>query len=263
MAGRTRIVGWLVLLAGLCFSSIGRAAECHATSGATTTPLYELYTSEGCDSCPPADRWFASRFPAQPQGAAPIALAFHVDYWDRLGWKDRFASAAYTARQYDAMAANGATFVYTPQVLLQGKPLTRWQGLDPVAHAANVAAKPARARVDVDARLDGSQVKATVVVANLADRDARLFVAYTDNALSSQVTAGENRGVRLDHDHVVRTLQPSVTVPAGATRRAEVALAVPTERGKLASVVAFVQDPAHGDVLQAVALPLSACPEGR
>src|SRR4051812_31648707 len=97
----------------------GAAGSCNAVSGATVTPLYELYTSEGCDSCPPADRWLAARFPVERTAPAPIALAFHVDYWDRLGWKDRFAAAQYTARQYASMKANGAEFVYTPQVLLQ------------------------------------------------------------------------------------------------------------------------------------------------
>jgi hypothetical protein len=100
------------------------AGACRAASGDTTRPLVELYTSEGCDSCPPADRWLSATF-ADPRQPA-IALAFHVDYWDRLGWKDRFADARYTARQHAAAAANGATFVYTPQLLVQGRE-ARWQ----------------------------------------------------------------------------------------------------------------------------------------
>src|SRR5512134_3696486 len=89
------------------------------TSGNEVLPLVELYTSEGCDSCPPADRWLSATFPSG--GATASVLAFHVDYWDRLGWKDRFASPDYTARQHAAMRANGKTFVYTPQVLVQGR----------------------------------------------------------------------------------------------------------------------------------------------
>src|SRR5204862_3025458 len=76
---------------------------CKAVSSATTTPLVELYTSEGCDSCPPADRWLSSPVAARGEGNRALALAFHVDYWDRLGWTDRFASHAYTERQYAAM----------------------------------------------------------------------------------------------------------------------------------------------------------------
>ena len=102
------------------------ASACRAESGAKLVPLVELYTSEGCDSCPAADRWLSMHFPAGRPGDA-IALAFHVDYWDRLGWKDRFASPAYTARQSDAMRANRAKFVYTPQVVLQGRDFTGWR----------------------------------------------------------------------------------------------------------------------------------------
>src|SRR3954449_3542256 len=87
----------------LCFAAVTDAATpaaCRILSGPSKTPLIELYTSEGCDSCPPADRWLSAQFPRvrAPNGA--VALAFHVDYWDRLGWTDRFASRAYTERQY-------------------------------------------------------------------------------------------------------------------------------------------------------------------
>ena len=74
--------------------------------------MVELYTSEGCSSCPPADRWLS----ALKDGPPVVALAFHVDYWDRLGWKDRNASPAYTRRQAAQQRFNGARFSYTPQV---------------------------------------------------------------------------------------------------------------------------------------------------
>src|SRR5262245_59400524 len=75
---------------------------CAAQSGPQTAALVELFTSEGCNSCPPADRWLSSTF-REDAPARAIPLAFHVDYWDRLGWKDRFATAEYTQRQYAAM----------------------------------------------------------------------------------------------------------------------------------------------------------------
>ena len=88
-------------------------------------PVVELYTSEGCNSCPPADRWL-SKLKADP---GVVALAFHVDYWDRLGWKDRFASAAFTARQAEQQASNGARFSYTPQVVVDGQDRKDWPGI--------------------------------------------------------------------------------------------------------------------------------------
>src|SRR5436190_20679539 len=111
---------------------------CSAASTRQVPPVVELYTSEGCNSCPPADRWL-SALKADP---SVVALAFHVDYWDRLGWKDRFASAAFTARQASQQASNGARFSYTPQVVVDGRDRTDWS-------RATVPA-PARAPATVD-----------------------------------------------------------------------------------------------------------------
>ena len=86
--------------------------------------MVELYTSEGCSSCPPADRWL-SGLKGKP---AVVALSFHVDYWDRLGWKDRFSSAAYSQRQSQLQRTSGARYVYTPQVVVAGRDQPRWSG---------------------------------------------------------------------------------------------------------------------------------------
>jgi len=103
-----------------------RAADtCSAKSPRHAVPVVELYTSEGCNSCPPADRWL-SRLKTDPQ---TIALAFHVDYWDRLGWKDRFASPAYTQRQAEQQTVNGARFSYTPQVVVDGVDRKDWPSI--------------------------------------------------------------------------------------------------------------------------------------
>jgi hypothetical protein len=90
----------MALLPLTAMSPDAAAATCNAVSGALTIPVVELYTSEGCDSCPPADRWLSETFPRTLEAAKPLALAFHVDYWDRLGWTDRFATAGWTERQY-------------------------------------------------------------------------------------------------------------------------------------------------------------------
>jgi hypothetical protein len=95
-----------------------RAVEaCTAASARQVAPVVELYTSEGCNSCPPADRWL-SKLKADP---AVVALAFHVDYWDRLGWKDRFASAAFHCAPGVAAGEQRRRFSYTPQVVVDGR----------------------------------------------------------------------------------------------------------------------------------------------
>jgi len=237
---------------------------CAATSGPRMVPLVELYTSEGCNSCPPADRWLSSTVPAEANGAPAIALAFHVDYWDRLGWKDRFAAPAWTERQYAMAHANRSRLVYTPQVLVQGHDFSDWRGRGSGAAFAAIATKPARARITLEAQPQRGTiaVKASASVPASGDRkNTALFVALADSRLVSDVKAGENAGVRLTHDHVVRALRGGVPVNAVGEASGDLTFSLPAEAGVAATLVAFVQNTDNGDILQAVALPLaqSAC----
>jgi hypothetical protein len=232
------------------------------------TALVELYTSEGCDSCPPADRWLSSTFPADADARNAIALAFHVDYWDRLGWKDRFAAPAWTERQYAMAHANRSRLVYTPQVLLQGHDFSDWRGRGGAAAVAAIAAKPARAEIVVEALLqrDAIAVKASASVPASGDRkNTALFAALTDSRLVSDVKAGENAGVRLTHDHVVRALRGGIAVNAAGEAGADLSFPLPAESGVAPTVVVFVQNTENGDVLQALAVPVapSACAMSR
>jgi hypothetical protein len=249
----------LFLATVIATAPVAAVPACTAASDALARPLIELYTSEGCDSCPPAERWLSSRFPADARQAA-IALAFHVDYWDRLGWVDRFASAQYTDRQYQSMRANGATFVYTPQVLLQGHDYASWNR--DAGKAIDAAAQsPAAATIAVDVAAAGRAVDVHVraQVVSGARGDAELVVAYADSGLVSDVGAGENRGQRLAHDHVVRALRGAGHADAAGRIDATVSLPRPAERGTHPTLVAYVERPSSGDVLQALAVPLDAC----
>ena len=129
---RPPVIAGAVVATGLAWAASTSAAApttCHVVSGPRTLPLVELFTSEGCDSCPPADRWLSALFSPlrRPELAgSAVAFAFHVDYWDRLGWRDRFASAQFTQRQRDESRAGGAAFVYTPQVVVQGHDAPGW-----------------------------------------------------------------------------------------------------------------------------------------
>ena len=236
-------------------------AVCSAKSGSRTVPLVELYTSEGCSSCPPADRWLSSAFAKDSAAGVGIPLAFHVDYWDRLGWKDRFATAPYTERQYDGMRANRARFVYTPQVLVQGRDFPEWHDRRAASALASAAAKPARAEITLEAEPRGGSiaVKAVARVPSPADRKGAVFyVALADDGLSSDVKAGENAGTRLVHDHVVRLLRAGPMPDANGEMKWSIALPLPSEAGSASTVVAFVQNAGAGGVLQALALPLTA-----
>ncbi len=247
------------------------APACHAASGAATRPLVELYTSEGCSDCPPADRWLTSKFPdaePPPDGARSattsdaVAIALHVDYWDRLGWVDRFASHANTLRQYAAMRADGASFVYTPQVLLQGHNFPGWNGAGMQAAIAAAAARPAQAALSLDASAAGDRVTVVAdsrVVDPALRNDVKLQVAYVDSGLHSDIRAGENRGRRLTHGHVVRSLESVDTLDDKGGIHARLVFERPSEAGTMPMIVAFLQRISNRDVLQALSLPLAAC----
>jgi hypothetical protein len=235
------------------------AMQCGAKSTDKTVALVELYTSEGCDSCPPADRWLSS---LGSRGYAPdrvVPVALHVDYWDYIGWKDPYARQAHAARQRKMARLARAAVVYTPQVLLQGKDFRDWQSgafQDEVARINTRAAK-ARIALSLDTRRkDAFEVEA---VAELLDAwqspEFGLFLGAYENKLVSEVKAGENRGKILSHDYVVLQWVGPLEFKGGKhSGRHTLALlpkAVPAHSG----VVAFVQNRANAEVLQALMLP--------
>lgn len=183
------------LLAFAILAPAQAAPMCSARSAATVTPVVELYTSEGCSSCPPADRWLSTL----KADAPVVALAFHVDYWDRLGWRDRFASPTYTQRQAAQQRSSGARFSYTPQVMIDGADRPDWPG-------AAVAGPRPRPAATVDAQLvrDGNRVTASITPRPGAPTRLAAYWAVTEQAHISAVKAGENEGVTLHHDFVVR-----------------------------------------------------------
>jgi hypothetical protein len=167
----------------------------------------ELYTSEGCSSCPPADRWLSGL-----KGRADVvALSFHVDYWDRLGWRDRFAHPDYTRRQSELMRSSGARYVYTPQVVVNGRDQPGW-------HSLRLPAAEARPAAMVQATLRRDGERYTAELQALPGAPARIagFWALTEDGHGSQVKAGENRGATLGHDFVVRDYRPITPWEASA-----------------------------------------------
>jgi hypothetical protein len=242
------------------FSAAAHAA-CDAKSADHLVALVELYTSEGCDSCPPADNWL-SRLSSVDETRV-IPLAFHVDYWDRLGWTDRFASAKYTGRQYEQMRRHGAAFVFTPQVMLQGRDFGDWNGSGvPGPAIAAVNARRPRATIELAAEPQGASaiVDVHVKVPDVRDRShAVVAVALVKSGLSSEVKTGENAGKRLTHDHVVRQWRDGILLDASGDVRQRFQFPLPADAGPL-EIVAFAEDAVGGDVLQALALPLCARP---
>lgn len=259
MNGRVKTLTAIGLaVAGLCCMG-AEAAECSARSGPHRAALLELYTSEGCSSCPPADRWLSGLRDAGLTPTTLVPLAFHVDYWNRLGWPDRFSQSAFSDRQKTVARRNRLEFVYTPQIVLDGRDIRTPAGYDTLRRQLAGSA-PAGAAIEL--RLSGGSGRIGIAAsARLAfgerSPDAQLFVAVTEDRLTSEVAAGENRGRQLRHDAVVRTLlgPVSLAIDEGATLEQNVAPGSDWSSANL-SVAAFVQDRSTGDVLQALALPL-------
>jgi hypothetical protein len=183
-----------------------------SASPAPRTPVVvELFTSEGCSSCPPADAALARLARRQPvEGAELIALGFHVDYWDDLGWKDPYGSPAYSARQRRYALDGDENRVYTPQMVVDGE--RRFVGDEDTARAqAAAAAKRPKLPVRVTARVDGDSAVLTVRLDSAPPEGSELWAALTEDGLSSQVTRGENKGRTLEHASVVRA---HVVLPA-------------------------------------------------
>jgi len=216
-----------------------QAQACRAESGAQVPVVVELYTSEGCNSCPPADRWL-STLKDKP---GVLAAAFHVDYWDRLGWQDRFASPRYTERQAQLQAAAGARFSYTPQVLVNGADWRRWPELPKPVNSSPVRMVLQR---------EGDQVEIQVQPASDGNRRWALWWAALEDGHDSDVKAGENSGVRLHHDHVVRHYGSIAAWSGPLDQR----IAVPArgEGGRALRVVVVVTDAASGAPVQAAQL---------
>jgi hypothetical protein len=230
------------------------AATCTAQSGTQRVALLELYTSEGCDSCPPTDRW-TSALPARGFDAQRvITLAYHVDYWNYLGWTDPFAQARFTERQRFVNARIRNRTVYTPQLMLDGKDYRQglsYSDLQQQVNALNREKPGADITLSMNAASGAVDTSAQIKL-HRKDTGAGVFLALYENKLANQVSAGENRGKKLEHDFVVRELAGPFAADAAINHKFKIA---PSWKTRDLAVAAFVQTAATGEVLQALALP--------
>ncbi len=227
-----------------------RAAFSQSNALSEDTPvLLELFTSEGCSSCPPADE-LLSRLGALTTGVIP--LAYHVDYWDSLGWSDPFSSSQWTMRQVEYVRAMQLSGSYTPQIVING----RWQcvGSDPnrIARAiATARATPPPGVVTVRATppAAGSHKLNVSVSAHIirtaGDKSLIVVVAIYENGLMAKIDGGENRGHRVRYDYTVRKIIPAFELRPTAGSALENELSVdldPSWKLDHLGVAAFIQD---------------------
>lgn len=243
----------LVVAAVLAVATASAAgAACHADSGAARAALVERYTSEGCSSCPPADDALRRLTLAGPR---VVPLALHVDYWDSIGWKDPFAKPLFADRQAWEVRANGHRTSFTPHFFVNGAEVQDWRA--ELAGRLGAPTAPPGATITIDATPSGPttlrvKVDAVVAVRGAPHGPLQLFVVVTEGGLASQVGAGENRGARLAHEAVARNWIGPVAVSNGDRATYDREVVVPQLAAGRIGVVAFVQDAATAEVLQAV-----------
>lgn len=240
----------------LAFGSAPADAACKVESPAHRIGLLELFTSEGCSSCPPADQWL-TRLRTVQDANHLVALAFHVDYWNQLGWPDRFAQNLYTRRQQAAAERNRAGFVYTPQFLLDGEDIRPLQFSGLLKDRLTmINAEAAAAHIHFEAAID-AQGMLTVRGRSRTvrpDAAALTYIALYEHGLSSRVAKGENAGRHLRHDYVVRSLLGPFAANAQGEAPLDQRLPLPPDANrKSLGLAVFTQDGRTGRVLQASA----------
>jgi len=237
------------------------AQTCSKQSPPHTIALLELYTSEGCSSCPPADKFVSNLRNTGLHADQVVPLSLHVDYWDYIGWKDPFGKRIFTERQRWLSDLANTRTIYTPEIFVAGREVrnwaSSWQG-GVAASVKRINAQPARADIGLTVgKVASGGVPVEIDIK--AAQGGKLFVALYENGLATEVRAGENRGVTLKHDYVVRDWAGPIAV-AGDGRDGKIklkrSLAAPGNAvAKNLGVAAFVQSD-KGEILQALSLPL-------
>ena len=228
-----------------------------------TPVLVELFTSEGCSSCPPADR-FLEKLDRQPVvGAELIVVSEHVDYWNHIGWKDPFSAHLYSERQSVYGNRFGLDSVYTPQMVVDGS--SQFVGSNPaladkaLADALGVPKISVRLSLISADPLSGAHVHLDVgaLESSFGAREAEVQIAVALSRAESQVSSGENAGHRLTHVSVVRSLTKVGILKRGQSlsQDVHVNLGSASESHNL-RLIAFLQEPQQGRVLGAALLPV-------
>jgi hypothetical protein len=234
-----------LLWAGLSLMAASLLGSEEGITGNPQPVLVELFTSEGCSSCPPADALLEKLDRAQSvPGAQVIALSEHVDYWNHIGWADPYSSPAFSARQELYARRFRTNGPYTPQMVVDG----RWEFVGSDARAAESAIRSAAGQPKVAIRIGKGNGSSLVEVDRLPAgkaRKANVYVAYAADAGVQDVLRGENKGRRLHHVAIVKDLRQAGTVDDRSAFKAQ----FPWDGD--GRMIVFVQEPGNGAILGA------------
>jgi hypothetical protein len=222
-------------------------------AGARAAVLVELFTAQGCSTCPPADRLLSAMGSDPDLGKEVVPLAFHVDYWNTSSWRDRFSDAAWTKRQNDYVIGAGGTQVYTPQLVIAGGKQCIGSDVKCIQAAVEGAKAQPQGVVSVAPTMRGDRIDVAVTAQLPAgQKNLDVMVALYENGLDTQVSGGENAHKTLHDDYVVRRLQRAFKVSGTGEKKESVTLRLDKDwqRGSL-GVAAFLQDPKSHQVFGA------------
>jgi len=236
-----------ILIGGLGLGTIGEAeAADRFTSGPMQVALLELFSSEGCSSCPPAEKWFGEQRDDPGLWKEFVPIAFHVTYWDMLGWPDKFARREYTDRQYAYSHSWGARSVYTPAFVRNG---LEWR-------PGQLSGDPATTGVLTVDRVGNAVWHISFFPAGKSTKSSafEIQMAVLGGDIASQVRRGENAGRILRHEFVALGLKRSDLAPAASGRFAtEIELEIPLIEGvSRLAIAAWVTARGESEPLQAV-----------
>lgn len=234
------------LLFGVALLPAVHAAPQHLQSGAAQVQLIELYTSEGCSSCPPADKRLSKLKHDPALWVERVPVAFHVDYWDYIGWQDPYADADNSNRQREHEAAGSFSSVYTPGFLVDGQ---EWRGF---FRGARLPSLQKRQVGPLSIEYDQGQVVVNYQPAIKTDESLRLQLAWLGAGLQSSVSAGENRGKKLSHDFVVLQRQQQILTPQQGYSHTGLFVAKDLPAAEQYALVGWLEETATGRPVQAV-----------
>lgn len=224
-------------------------------SDSNQVAVVELYTSEGCSSCPPADRWLSRLAKTVDDDIEVLALSFHVDYWDYLGWKDRFSSAANTSRQRQLGANNQQRTIYTPEFFVNGMEARGANTILNKIQSANQQKAPLELRLAVSRGKDDLILD----LQSPGDRETigpvhHRYIVY-ENDLSTEVLRGENSGETLKHQQVVRYMSRALNLQSENQHRIPID---PNWEPENIGVAVLVTSPGNQHYLQAIHTSVAA-----
>ena len=214
----------------------GNAADLVLRSGEAQTGLLELYTSEGCNSCPPADRWLSKLTEHEDLWVKFVPIGLHVDYWDYIGWKDRFATPAFGNRQRQYARQDSVATVYTPGFIYNGREWRSWFGRTSTQFP--VGSNPGVLAVFIaDGKADVEFLPATA-----QGRNFEATVALLGFGISTDVKAGENSGRHLKHDFVALGVERGRLQRADNSHVATLRVPAPRFKAERYAIAAWVSE---------------------